>query len=178
MAEKVRSFRLDEESDRILRVLMEEDRMRLSDGTVRLKSGSQEIRDALKFYGAYRLYEQNEDFQSYRMKAALCDVIDQKLPVILHALNTMQERTMILHQLVRAVCSAIEYGGNEEERMKVLEEVSLWDLCAEKKVREEIRKAEIIYDQQRDGSKDSGGNGKDERDPEADGGIEGGAESV
>lgn len=178
MAERVRSFRLDEESERILRILMEEDQMRLGDGTVRLKSGSQEVRDALKFYGAYRLSEEHSDFQMYRMKAALCDVIDQKLPVILHALNTMQERTMILHQLVRAVCSAIEFGGSEEERMKLLEEVSLWDLCAEKKVREEIRKAEIIYDQQRNGSDDFKGRREDERDPEAAGRTETGTETM
>ena len=159
MEERIITFRADAETERKLRMLAKLEQEKLSDEESKAKARSDLIRDAVNYYYQYCLAGDSNDYYVYRITLAIRDVLRQVYPDLMRSLNTLQYRSMVMHRLIRLICSAIEFNGSEEDWMKAMETDTRFELCAQKLVTDELRNMEEEDEYERNGN----GNNSDTR---------------
>ena len=152
MEEKVVSFRADPETERKLIELVRKEQERCKEEGNVPKARSELIRDALNYYYQFQISGENNDLYVYRISLAMRDAMHPIWTQLIRALNSLQYRSMITQELVRIVCSAIEFNGSEKGLVSVLEKENKWDLCAQKIVTEDLRKMEELDEYEGNGS--------------------------
>ncbi len=152
MEEKIISFRADKETERKLSVLQKKDsEERKTEGELP-RARSDLIREAVDFYYMFTVSEESNDFFLCRVSIVMKDVMRQVMPEVMRSLNSLQYSSMVIQQLVRQICMAVDFPGSEAEWMNMLEKENKYDLCAEKIVNEIVKRTEEEDEHERTGT--------------------------